>query len=67
MKVFKFLVLMLVFSVSLFAYNLADNDKYFKDAIAKAKLHNFGRGRVVAVLDIRVKENCQFIYEEEKK
>ena len=65
MKVFKLLVLILVFSVSLFAYNLAENDKYFKEAIAKSKLHNFGKGRVVAILDTGINENSKFICSEE--
>jgi len=55
-----FIVLILFFSVNLSAYDgLVKNEAYFKKAIEKSKVNDFGKGRVIAILDTGINENSE--------
>jgi len=39
--------------------NLVNNEPYFKKAIEKSKVNNFGENRTIAILDSGINENSE--------
>ena len=56
----KVMLGLFVLSISLNAYDsLVNNEPYFKKAIEKSKVNNFGENRIIAVLDSEINENFE--------
>ena len=54
------IVILLGQVISLQGYDsLVENELYFKKAIEKSKVNNFGKNRIIAILDSGINENFE--------